>query len=91
MQMAAFVQIALAFLQGGAAEVRRAAAEAVLALLRHCPQQAQRTQIYNQLMATYAASVSYSDRIIFLEVCALASAYFSHRCVLSSWQFLLYL
>ena len=80
MQLDAFVDRTLAFLQGGAAEVRTAAAEAAIALLRHCPEEAQRTRIYSELMQKCAADAFASNRLMFLEACMHAAAYFSHRC-----------
>ena len=82
MQMDAFVDRTLAFLQAGAAEVRTAAAEAAVALLRHCPEEAQRTRIYSELLQMCAADAFASNRLMFLEACVHAAAYFSHRCVL---------
>lgn len=83
MQMASCVEKALAFLQCGAAEVRKAAAEAVVVLLRHCPDEAQRTHIYNVLMGTHAAGAFFSDRMVFLDVCTHILECFSHRYVLT--------
>ena len=82
LQMDVFVDRALAFLRGGAAEVRTAAAEAATALLRHCPDEAQRTRIYSELLQKCAADAFASNRIMFLEACVHAATYFSHRCVL---------
>ena len=81
-QMDAFVDRALAFLQGGAAQVRTAAAEATIALLRHCPDEAQRTHIYHELLQKYAADAFASNRLMFLEACIHAATYFSRRCAL---------
>lgn len=90
MQMDAFVDRALAFLQGGAAQVRTAAAEAVIALLRHCPHEDQRTHIYHELLQNCAADAFASHRLMFLEACIHAAACFSHRCALFSQQFHLF-